>query len=119
MGSKSSSRGGVQYFPGQEKAVAAVFAPGGPFDRLLAGEPTVNQERALNRAEERISRHSARAGLDPQSGLALQAQQQAALQGSMGIADQQLGFLHQFMQPAGSASKSSSKGGPLAGLAFG
>jgi len=108
----TKSGSGVQFFPGQENALASIFGAGGVFDSLLSGKPNAGQERAQAVGVQQLGRQQASMGTFGQPLGARQTsdfvQDRAQRQG-----DNFLAQLQGFMQPAGSQSKSTGAGAGL------
>jgi len=111
MGSKSSSSG-VQFFPGQEKAIEGsnIFGGGGLFEQILAGRPDVASATAERRGLDMMDRRTATAGIDPASGIAQAGRSSFLSQTAAASEGDQLNRILGFMQPAGSTSRTSSAG---------
>lgn len=107
--SKSKSDSGVQFFPGQENALAGIFAPGGVFEQYMGGKPNAGFARQQTQAAQELQRAQAAQGT---ADTTLGTRQLADfLTRSTAMAnDDWLAGLFQFMQPAGSKSSGSSSG---------
>jgi hypothetical protein len=102
MGSPAPNSG-VQFFGGQKGQAAKLFEPGGIFEQMLAGGPSVALGQQTARSQEQILRSSASRG---QEGSGLEARQVSDLGTKSAVAAEgnQLERLLALMQPAGSFS---------------
>lgn len=106
--SKSKSSSGVQYYGGQEEALAGIFGPGGYFQQFQQGKPNAGFERAQGNALQQLQRQQAQAGT-LNTPLGTRQQADFLTQSTQSAGDDWMKTLFQFMQPAGQSSKSSSK----------
>ena len=102
MGSPSPNSG-VQFFGGQKAQAAKLFEPGGIFEQMLAGGPSVALGQETARAQSQVLRSSASRGQEG-SGLEMRALSDAATNSAVKGESHQLERLLSFMQPAGSFS---------------
>jgi len=101
---KASS--GIQFFPGQASAVASnVFAPGGVFSQFMAGKPNAGFDRAQNVGLQQLGQRQAQLGMSGQP-LATRQNMDFLTKTTQGAGDNFMSTLFNFMQPAGSTSKS-------------
>ena len=107
--SQSKSKSGVQYYGGQEEALAGVFGPGGIFDQFQAGKPNAGFERAQTQGLEQLKQRQAQQGL-LSTPLGTRQQSDFLQQTTQAAGDDWLKSLFAFMQPAGQKSKSSAWG---------
>jgi len=105
-GGSSKSRSQVQWYGGQEQALADIFAPGGTFSQFQAGKPNAGFERAQGNALQQLQRQQAQAGT-LNTPLGTRQQSDFLQQSTQAAGDDWLKNLFAFMQPAGQQSKSS------------
>lgn len=105
----SSSKSGVQFFPGQAEAISPLFAEGGIFSQFLGGKPNAGFDRAQSVGLQQLQQRNAQLGLSQQPlGTRLETDYLAKSNQSAG--DNFMSTLFQFMQPAGTQSKGASAG---------
>lgn len=106
--SSSSSKSGVQFYGGQEDALAGIFAPGGTYQQFMQGKPNAGFERAQTNALQQLQRQQAQSGT-LNTPLGTRQQSDFLQQSTASAGDKWLETLFQFMQPAGQQSRSKSK----------
>lgn len=105
--SNSASRGGVEYYGGQQEALAGIFAPGGQFSQFLRGKPNAGFDRAQSNALQQLQQQQAASGT-LNTPLGTRQQSDFLQKSTQAAGDDWLNNLFKFMQPAGQKSKSSS-----------
>jgi len=107
--SKSSSRNssGVQFYDGQQAALADIFAPGGAFAQFMGGKPNAGFERAQTQGLEQLRRQQAQSGV-LNTPLGTRQQSDYLQQTTQAAGDDWLKTLFAFMQPAGTQSQGKS-----------
>lgn len=105
--SNSSSRGQVQYYGGQEEALAGLFGPGGAFSQFMQGKPNAGFERAQGNALQQLQRQQAQSGT-LNTPLGTRQQSDFLQKSTQAAGDDWLNNLFKFMQPAGQSTKSKS-----------
>ncbi len=105
--SNSSSRGQVEYYGGQEGALAQIFAPGGAFSQFMQGKPNAGFDRAKAVGLQQIEDANTAQGIGD-SPLGTRMKTDYLAKATQMAGDNWFNDLFKFMQPAGSKSKSSS-----------
>ena len=110
MANWNSSRGGVQFYDGQQDAIGSnIFGSGGIFEQFLQGKPNAGFERAQTQGLEQLKRGLASSGT-LNTPLGTRAIADYGQQTTQAAGDNWLQSLFTFMQPAGQKQKSSGVG---------
>lgn len=105
MGGTAGGNSGMQFFPGQQDAIKdSVFNEGGIFSQFLAGKPNAGFERAQQTGLQQIQQRNSQLGLSQQP-LGTRLQTDYLTKSNQAAGDNFMDTLFQFMQPAGSQSK--------------